>query len=275
MCDRVIAPAPLDGGRAGHGDSSSCCCVRGAADADRADDWPSTSIGTPPCSGVKSSSATIGVRPLPMMSSKTLVGFLNSAAVRALPIEIFAPAAKVPSRRSRDMRLPPSSTMAIDAALVVLLGLGDGRGGRLLGAVEGERALLALSAPPHCRQASRSPRAQGAQVTMLRESVSIAFSMTGSAGFRGRPTRTEHVLDPGRRPSRRSWCASSGKRPVMSARTRRRPALLKRARSRDRGLEGLAAGVDGAEHDLILQHQVAHDRGRCRPRSAPCGRARR
>lgn len=48
-----------------------------------------------------------------MMSSKALVGFLKSAAVRALPIEMVAPAAKVPSRRSRTTRLPPSSTMAM------------------------------------------------------------------------------------------------------------------------------------------------------------------
>jgi hypothetical protein len=45
--------------------------------------------------------------------AKTFVGLLNSAAVPALPIAMFAPAAKVPSTRSRAIRLPPSSTTAI------------------------------------------------------------------------------------------------------------------------------------------------------------------
>src|SRR6185369_9105093 len=78
--------------------------------------WPSTTIGIPPTSGVKSFSAVITVRPLPLeltSSSKTRVGRLNNTDVRAFPIEILAPAAKVPSRRSNAMRLPPSSTTAI------------------------------------------------------------------------------------------------------------------------------------------------------------------
>src|SRR5439155_2864502 len=62
---------------------------------------PSTSSGTPPWSGVKSSSAIMAVRPFLMMFSKAAVGFLKSAAVRALPIEMCAPAANVPSSRSR------------------------------------------------------------------------------------------------------------------------------------------------------------------------------
>ena len=36
---------------------------------------PSMTIGTPPCNGVKSLSTTLAVRPLPMISSKTRVGF--------------------------------------------------------------------------------------------------------------------------------------------------------------------------------------------------------
>ncbi len=75
--------------------------------------WPSTRIGTPPMSGVKSLTAVMAVRPLLISSSKTRVGFLNSAAVRALPIEMLAPAAKVPSSRSSAIRLPPSSTTAM------------------------------------------------------------------------------------------------------------------------------------------------------------------
>ena len=43
------------------------------------------------------STATMAVRPLAMTSSKNFVGFLKRAAVRALPMEMFAPAANVPS----------------------------------------------------------------------------------------------------------------------------------------------------------------------------------
>ena len=46
-------------------------------------------------------------------SSKKRVGLLKRTAVRAFPIEIVAPIANVPSRRSSAMRLPPSSTTAI------------------------------------------------------------------------------------------------------------------------------------------------------------------
>src|SRR5262245_8997076 len=72
-------------------------------------------MGMPPCNGVKyaSGKATIAVRPFLMISSNALVGRLKSAAVRALPIEILAPAAKVPSNRSSAIRLPPSSTTAM------------------------------------------------------------------------------------------------------------------------------------------------------------------
>jgi hypothetical protein len=72
-------------------------------------------IGTPPCNGVKSESgkATIAVRPFLMMSSNAFVGRLNKAAVRALPMEMLAPAANVPSSRSSAIRLPPSSTTAM------------------------------------------------------------------------------------------------------------------------------------------------------------------
>jgi len=69
--------------------------------------------GIPPCSGVKSGSATMAVRPFLMISSNVRVGFLKSAAVRALPTEMVAPAANVPSSRSSTMRLPPSSTTAM------------------------------------------------------------------------------------------------------------------------------------------------------------------
>lgn len=55
----------------------------------------------------------MAVRPFLMISSKARVGFLNSAAVRALPIEMFAPAAKVPSSLARATRFPPSSTTAM------------------------------------------------------------------------------------------------------------------------------------------------------------------
>lgn len=74
---------------------------------------PSTMIGMPPCSGVKSGSVVIVVRPLLIMSSKNFVGLLNRTAVRALPMEILAPAAKVLSRRSTAIRLPPSSMTAM------------------------------------------------------------------------------------------------------------------------------------------------------------------
>src|SRR5919106_309039 len=78
--------------------------------------WPPTSIGTPPWSGVKSGSdgsAAMAVRPPLITFSKKLVGRRNSAAVRALPIEISAPAANVPSRRSSATTWPPASTTAI------------------------------------------------------------------------------------------------------------------------------------------------------------------
>src|SRR5436190_10499716 len=55
----------------------------------------------------------MAVRPLLINSSKKRVGFLKSTAVRALPIEMVAPIAKVPSRRSSAIKFPPSSTTAI------------------------------------------------------------------------------------------------------------------------------------------------------------------
>src|SRR6266480_4247323 len=70
-------------------------------------------IGIPPIKGVKPSTAVIAVRPLLINSSKKRVGFLKRTAVRALPIEIVAPIAKVPSRRSSAIKFPPSSTTAI------------------------------------------------------------------------------------------------------------------------------------------------------------------
>lgn len=48
--------------------------------------WTSSIRGMPPWSGVKSLRATIAVRPPLMISSKAFVGFLKTAAVRALPI---------------------------------------------------------------------------------------------------------------------------------------------------------------------------------------------
>ena len=73
-------------------------------------------MGMPPIKGVKFSRAVITVRPLPLeliSSSKKRVGFLNMTAVFALPMEMLAPAEKVPSNRSSAIRLPPSSTTAI------------------------------------------------------------------------------------------------------------------------------------------------------------------
>ena len=96
--------------------SSSSCFALAAPDTPMPPTiCPSTRNGTPPWSGVNSpsGSATMAVRPPAMMSSKALVSFLNSAAVRALPTEMVAPAAKVPSSRSSAIRLPPSSTTAI------------------------------------------------------------------------------------------------------------------------------------------------------------------
>src|SRR6266508_6166609 len=58
---------------------------------------PSTTIGIPPINGVNPSTAVIAVRPLLISSSKKRVGFLKRTAVRALPTEIVAPIAKVPS----------------------------------------------------------------------------------------------------------------------------------------------------------------------------------
>src|SRR5216117_3334894 len=76
---------------------------------------PSMTIGIPPIKGVNPSTAVIAVRPLLINSSKKRVGFLKRTAVRALPIEMVAPMANVPSRRSSAIRLPPSSTTAITA----------------------------------------------------------------------------------------------------------------------------------------------------------------
>src|SRR6185312_13344638 len=45
---------------------------------------------------------------------RTLVGFWKSAAVRAFSVEIVAPIGKVGWIRSRYMRLPPSSTIAME-----------------------------------------------------------------------------------------------------------------------------------------------------------------
>src|SRR5579863_327651 len=73
-------------------------------------------MGMPPIKGVKFSRAVITVRPLPLeliSSSKKRVGFLNMTAVFALPMEMLAPAEKVPSSRSSAIKLPPSSTTAI------------------------------------------------------------------------------------------------------------------------------------------------------------------
>src|SRR5438046_5413140 len=70
-------------------------------------------IGIPPIKGVNPSTAVIAVRPLLINSSKKRVGFLKRTAVRALPIEIVAPIARVLSRRSSAIKFPPSSTMAI------------------------------------------------------------------------------------------------------------------------------------------------------------------
>src|SRR5262249_34263393 len=61
------------------------------------------------------------VRPFAMTSSKNLVGFLKRTAVRALPIEMLAPAAKVPSILSSAIRFPPSSTTAITPVELVFL----------------------------------------------------------------------------------------------------------------------------------------------------------
>src|SRR5258707_945320 len=46
---------------------------------------PSTTIGSPPCISIKPCAVTAAMRPWLMASSSALLGFLNSAAVRALP----------------------------------------------------------------------------------------------------------------------------------------------------------------------------------------------
>src|SRR5574341_690638 len=95
---------------------SSCAALAAPLTPTPPTTWLSAMTGTPPMSGVKSLSAVITVRPLPlelMSSSKKRVGRLNCTAVRALPMEMLAPAAKVPSRRSSAIRLPPSSTTAM------------------------------------------------------------------------------------------------------------------------------------------------------------------
>ncbi len=61
--------------------SSSSCCALAAPETPTAPTiCPSTVSGIPPWSGVKSLSATIAVRPLPMISSKARVGFLPTRA---------------------------------------------------------------------------------------------------------------------------------------------------------------------------------------------------
>src|SRR5206468_41589 len=52
-------------------------------------------------------------RPFLMASSKTLVGFRKLAAERAFAMAMFAAAENVLSSRSRNRRLPPSSTTAM------------------------------------------------------------------------------------------------------------------------------------------------------------------
>ena len=76
--------------------------------------WPSTTIGSPPLSGADQTLRS-GVRPPTIASSRILVGFWKSAAVRAFSVEMVAPIGKVGCMRSRYIRLPPSSTTAIDA----------------------------------------------------------------------------------------------------------------------------------------------------------------
>src|SRR5262249_54328319 len=71
---------------------------------------PWKTIGTPPWSGVKSSSAVIVKRPWFTMFSNSRVGLRNMAAVRALPVETRGAAANAPSLRTTVTRFPPSST---------------------------------------------------------------------------------------------------------------------------------------------------------------------
>lgn len=54
------------------------------------------------------------VRPLLTVSSNVSVGFLKIAAVRAFPIEMFAAAGKLLSESSNAIKLPPSSTIAMN-----------------------------------------------------------------------------------------------------------------------------------------------------------------
>jgi hypothetical protein len=54
------------------------------------------------------------VRPLMITSSRALLGRWKSAAVRAFSVAMWAPIGKVGWIRSRYMRFPPSSTMAMD-----------------------------------------------------------------------------------------------------------------------------------------------------------------
>src|SRR6266481_614927 len=71
--------------------SSSCCALFAPLTPIAPTICPSCTIGTPPCRGVKSGSAVMVKRPLLMISSKSLVAFLKTAAVWALPIDTLAP----------------------------------------------------------------------------------------------------------------------------------------------------------------------------------------
>ena len=116
-------------------------------------------IGTPPRRGVKSFTVVIAVRPLLIRSSKALVGFLNRAAVRALPIEI--------RRAGRERSIDPLDRHEVAAVVddgdhagrAAPRGLGDRGVDRPAGAVDREGLLLGPLPAGQCgRTGPRRPR---------------------------------------------------------------------------------------------------------------------
>ncbi len=67
------------------------------------------------------------------------------------------------------------------------------------------------------------------------------------------------LLIPAGAPTRTPGASAIGKRPVMRRRTASGPARGERPQVGNRALVRVAARVDGAEHDLVLEYQVAHD----------------
>jgi hypothetical protein len=111
----IVVSSSLNGGGAGFRDVLVALLAARAADADRTDHDPAGDdrhAALQRCEVVERHHRGAAALDDVLERRRRL---LEEAAVRAFPVEIRAPAANVPSSRSRYMRLPPSSTTAIAA----------------------------------------------------------------------------------------------------------------------------------------------------------------